>query len=847
MKMFFIIALVATLFWGCEKVNDINDAPYWGIDKELLTFEADGGKEVVKVSSNCRWIITGGDSWCTPSIDRGNGNMSIIFTAAKNDATRDLKTTFYFEFEGEFGTEIAELEVVQEALQVDDAATLMDDAVFIAYCYENFDLNKDGTISMMEANTVKVIEIEDEPKLKSVKGISLFTNLEDISFKNTGLQSIDLSKNTKLTTIRAKAFYDCSSLTSVAIPDSVTKIGDSAFCNCSSLASVTIPDSVSSIGNYTFSGCSSWISITIPNSVISIGSFAFKNCKGELIINSKVVELYRSSTPTWLRDCKFTKLIIGDNITKIGNYAFENCSSLTSVTIPDSVTSIGYSAFSYCSSLANVTIPDSVTEIGGCAFYDCSSLTSVTIGNSVTSIGDSAFSGCRGKLVIDSKFIEISFRDSNYKLTNNWIAGAKFSTIIIGDNVTKIGRSAFENCSSLASVTIGNSVTLIDYQAFYNCSSLKSVTIPDSVTEIGGYAFYDCSSLTSVIIGNGVASIGHEAFFNCSSLKSVTIPDSVTSIGEWAFSYCSSLTSVTIGNSVTSIGVGVFANCQSLTGFYGKFASTDNRCLLIDGVLHSFAPSGLTEYTIDNKVSSIYKAVFYGCSGLTSITIPGSVTEIESSAFSGCEGELIINSKIVEKDYTSSDYPMSDGSDNNYVQGWLYGSEFTKLTIGDNVTQIGNSAFEDCSSLTSLTIPDSVTSIGNSAFGHCSSLTRVTIPDSVTSIGSLAFCFCSSLTKVTIGNEVTSIGSSAFYYCSSLTSVTIPDSVTSIGSSAFYCCSSLTSVYCKPITPPTAVFGNFGWDAFDYNASDRDILVPDASVELYRVADGWKKYSSDIR
>ena len=131
---------------------------------------------------------------------------------------------------------------------VKDVVTIMDDSVFINYCLLNFDLNNDGAISQTEAKTVKVIEITDEPKLKSVKGISAFSNLEEIHFEETGLQSIDLSKNIKLTTITSEAFYDCTSLTSVTIPDSVTSIGASAFYDCDSLTSVTIPDSVTSIG-----------------------------------------------------------------------------------------------------------------------------------------------------------------------------------------------------------------------------------------------------------------------------------------------------------------------------------------------------------------------------------------------------------------------------------------------------------------------------------------------------------------------------------------------------------------------------------------------------------------------
>ena len=183
------------------------------------------------------------------------------------------------------------------------------------------------------------------------------------------------------------------------------------------------------------------------------------------------------------------------SVTSIGEYAFYDCSSLTSVTIPNSVTSIGDDAFWECSSLTSVTIGNSVTSIGAYAFYYCVNLTSVTIPNSVTSIG----------------------------------------------------ACAFKYCYSLTSVTIGNSVTSIGDEAFYYCTGLTSVTFEDnsSLDSIGAYAFRDCISLTSVTIPNSVTSIGDNAFEGCSSLTSVTIGNSVTSIGFWAFHNCSSLTSVT--------------------------------------------------------------------------------------------------------------------------------------------------------------------------------------------------------------------------------------------------------------------------------------------------------------
>ena len=197
-----------------------------------------------------------------------------------------------------------------------------------------------------------------------------------------------------------------------------------------------------------------------------------------------------SVAPWYYRDVK--QIIIGDGVTTIGQAAFRNRGSLTSVTIPNSVTTIGVYAFSGCSSLTSVTIPNSVTTIGQAAFNLCSSLTSVTIPNSVTTIG----------------------------------------------------RSAFEDCSSLTSVTIPNSVTTIEVYAFSDCSSLTSVTIPNSVTTIGWYVFRGCSSLTSVTIPNSVTTIGSEAFSDCTNLQKVNIGNSVKTIGECAFNNCTSITQI---------------------------------------------------------------------------------------------------------------------------------------------------------------------------------------------------------------------------------------------------------------------------------------------------------------
>ena len=322
------------------------------------------------------------------------------------------------------------------------------------------------------------------------------------------------------------AFLDCTTLTSITIPDSVTSIGKEAFAGCSRLASVAIGNGVTSIGRGAFAGCSKLA--TFKSKYASLD----KRC---IIIDGKL----SAFAPAGL-----TSYNIPEGVTSIGSSTFSNCTSLTEITIPDGVTSIGEAAFYGCKSLTEITIPDSVTTIGGQAFSDNDSLTSINIPNSVTSIGGSAFYNCKNLAEFNSM---LATKDKRCIIIDGKLsafAPAGLTSYNIPEGVTEIGSSTFNTCTSLTSITIPEGVTEIGDFAFEDCKSLTSVVIPDSVTTIGKWAFEDCDSLTSITIPDGVTTIGNNAFEDCDILTSITIPDSVTTIGNNAFYYCKSLTSV---------------------------------------------------------------------------------------------------------------------------------------------------------------------------------------------------------------------------------------------------------------------------------------------------------------
>ena len=513
-----------------------------------------------------------------------------------------------------------------------------------------------------------------------------------------------------VTSIGRDAFRRCN-ITSVTIPNSVTKIEAYAFAECENLKSVIIGNSVTTIGEGAFWVCTGLTAVTIPNSVVTIGDGAFQ-------------------------ESGLISVTIPNSVTSINNYAFLYCHSLISVTIPNSVTSIGEYAFCECYGLTSVIIPNSVVYIGRSAFEDCNGLTSVTIPNSDIEVD--AFKECT-------------------RLTSLNIGDA--STVNDGCSLLSIEKGAFSYCKSMTSVSIGNNVKEIKDRAFYNCSQIMSLTLGSNVNYIGPGAFSGCISLTSVTSLNTtpphkLASFDkrHDPFddsvYNTATLY-VPKGYKFAYSQEFWIKFANIEENDTLINSILEIDGMCYYVTSSSNQTVGVAPNERGYCG--DVIIPRTVDYNKTQY----KVTSIGSNAFCDCIDLTSIFIPNGITSIGKWAFENCFA------------LTSVNLPNTVTS----IGFWAFGGcrNLTSITLGNGLIDIGDYAFSSCSSLTSITIPNNVSYISRKAFNECTGLSTVIIH-----CKDVGGCFesMSSIKELILGHEVTKISDYAFYRCDGLTKIT---------------------------------------------------------------------------
>ena len=383
--------------------------------------------------------------------------------------------------------------------------------------------------------------------------------------------------------------FSGSGITSLTVGDGVTSLGSNVCSDCVSLESVTIGNSVNSVQLNSFKGCTSLRSVSFGNSITTIAQYAFQNCSSlagtlTLPVSLKTIGDYAFDGCSSLTG----QLNIHDNITSIGRECFKNCSQISMLSLGNSLTSVGQAAFNGCSSISgSVSIPVSITELPDYCFQDCSSLEAVEIGEQVTAIGRYCFSGCSslsGKITLPSK-------------------------------IKSLPENIFGDCIALVEVVMPEGLTTIGNNAFTGCRGLKTVEIPSTVSMVGQYAYYRCTGIESIVVKEGVKSLLQGAFYNCESLKTLELPESVTSISQSLCWQCYNLEHISMGSNVTSIGTRAFSECALLG-----------------------------EVVIPDNVETIGEEAFSSNPYVTSLVVGKSVTTVGSYAFS-MSGLKMITSK----------------------------------------------------------------------------------------------------------------------------------------------------------------------------------------------------------
>lgn len=647
-----------------------------------------------------------------------------------------------------------------------------------------------------------------------------------LSFAMYGASIKTLIIEEGITGVYREAFYCCTDLSNITLPDTITHIGYNAFSGTAyysnkanwdngslyigenlirvdnsvsgiytvrngtktiaggafsdrwKIEKIIIPDSVVGIGEHAFLN-GEFTSITIPDSVVSIGYGAFEECR------------------------ELDTIKLSNHLVNIADYTFLSCSKLNHVIIPDSVTSIGEGAFVYCKSLTDIKISNSITSIEKIAFGGCYSLTDIKIPNSVQTIHDNAFADCTNLISIN-----------------------------IPENVNSIGLGIFNYCDNLMTITIDENNQTYDDRN--NCNAIintktntlicgcNNTVIPDSITAIADDAFESCGKLTNISIPNGVTYIGKSAFSSCTSLTSIELPDSLIRLGQYAFYGCSNLSQIIIPDTIIYFADNIFDG----TKYYNNESNWEENALYIGKHLIDVDRGVSGSFKIKDGTLTIAGQTFEYCEKITEVFIPNSVESIGENAFYNINN-IIYSENWYNDVMHRQGSPWGAKAVDAYIEGDLYYYDSSKelllgcsaeatgtVTIPDTVEEVGENCFGGCNNITSINFSSPVY-FADTAVSGCDNLQTVIAPDNTDSFGvvytkplnsgistassiysdkisfeydtGILLCNKSASGEYSVPSEITHICESAFANCRNVT-VKIPEEVNlkSIGTKAFF-------------------------------------------------------------
>ncbi|MBR5592617.1 MAG: leucine-rich repeat protein, partial [Bacteroidaceae bacterium] len=592
----------------------------------------------------------------------------------------------------------------------------------------NYNLSSEGDAGVIEKNTGKYSGDVVIPDIVTYNGVDY-----------------------KVTYIHHKAFYKCSGLKSVVIPNSVQYIGQNAFQACSNLKSVTIGNGLRNSLYGAFQSCNNLSEVHI-NSIDDWFKINFWHPFSN--------PLYYA-TKLYLNGELVTDIVVPDGITEIKPYLFYNCHLTGGLVIPEGVTKIGKKTFAGGGTLASVTISKTVLEIDS-SFYSRSAKKFIFLGNTpprhlndaiyrptadIIYVSNSQIYGFGTEYerlssmfevngvryvplsVTECDVIDSRYNDSAANVVVDSVVTYSKRTFAVKDikpfafyanthvkrayvnNDGYVGTSAFHNCDNLAGEVVIENNGEIWSSAFYDCDAIEGVKISNN-GNVGTSAFYDCDAIVNADIKNN-GNIESSAFYDCDSLDNVNIRNNGY-VGVSAFYYCLNMTSANV-------------DCQSVIK-----KSAFQNCLKLNNLV------------LGEDVEMLGEAAFKNCRSLPSLAVPNYITSIGKSCFQGCH-------------------------------------KLKKVTIGDGIKNLEDNLFDDCISLVDMTIGVNVDSIQRRVFNNCSSLPTIKIPVATGIIKDSVFTGCSSLKNVIFEDsdkeiELNSVKNKFYGYWTNASTDMFPDS-----------------------------------------------------------------------